>query len=291
MPKIHSCLCYANDAEEAVRFYTTVFQHYKTKRVAYYGPDTSERTGRISGSILSVEFELEDHNFIAINGPDYEFSSALSYLVNCESEEEVTKLWERLSEQGSVLMALDKYEWSEKYGWCTDRYGVSWQVMLAPVTQKITPSFLFVNELFGRGEEAMKFYTSIFPDSRIDNLYRDPKTNTVMWANFYLDSQQFVLMENVGDEHEQKMTPAISLVVNCKDQDEIDYYWAKLSDGGRTDRCGWLVDKFGVSWQVVPEFLGMMVTSHDQQQTDRVLGAVMGMTKLDIAGLNDACRC
>jgi len=152
--------------------------------------------------------------------------------------------------------------------------------------QKITP-FLWFD---GNAEEAVNFYTSIFPKSKIVSVSRHgdagpgPK-GTVMVMTFELEGQQFMAL-NGGPQF--KFTPAISLLVRCKTQAEVDRYWDQLSAGGQTIECGWLQDKFGVSWQIVPTVLFEMMTDKDPKKADRVMSAMMEMKKLDIAGLKRA---
>jgi len=152
--------------------------------------------------------------------------------------------------------------------------------------QKITP-FLWFD---GRAEEARDFYISIFKNSQVlktaryGDLGPGPK-GTVMTTSFVLNGQEFVAL-NGGPKFQ--FTPALSLVVNCDSQAEIDEYWAKLSAGGATSQCGWLTDKFGVSWQIVPRALGEMVSDKDERRANRVMRALMEMTKLDLAALKRA---
>jgi len=154
--------------------------------------------------------------------------------------------------------------------------------------QKITP-FLWFD---GKAEEAMNFYMSIFKNSKKSNISRYGDTGpgpkgSVMVAKFELEGQEFIAL-NGGPEF--KFTPAISFVVNCKTQDEIDEFWGKLSAGGATSQCGWLTDKYGVSWQVVPTILGELVQDKDPEKSNRVMKAMLQMTKLDIATLKRAAE-
>jgi predicted 3-demethylubiquinone-9 3-methyltransferase (glyoxalase superfamily) len=152
--------------------------------------------------------------------------------------------------------------------------------------QKITP-FLWFD---GKAEEAMTFYTSIFKRSKLVNIMRygeagpGPK-GSVMAATFELDGQQFMAL-NGGPQY--TFTPAISFFVSCETQDEIDAYWGKLVAGGKPVQCGWLTDKYGVSWQIVPRVLGEMLQDKDPERSNRVMKAMFGMVKLDIAGLERA---
>jgi predicted 3-demethylubiquinone-9 3-methyltransferase (glyoxalase superfamily) len=152
--------------------------------------------------------------------------------------------------------------------------------------QKITPFLWFDSQ----AEEAMNFYLSIFRNSKIltVNRYGDagpgPK-GTVMTASFLLDGQEFVAL-NGGPQY--KFTPAISFVVNCESQADVDDMWDKLSAGGREDQCAWLQDKFGVSWQIVPRVLIELLNDPDPAKAQRVMAAMMKMKKIDIAALKQA---
>ncbi len=139
---------------------------------------------------------------------------------------------------------------------------------------KITP-FLWFD---GQAEEAAKFYTSIFKNSRIESV-------SSMSATFHLDGQKFMAL-NGGPQF--KFTEAISFFVNCETQTEIDELWEKLSTGGTTQQCGWLKDKFGVSWQIIPSILGDLLQDEDEVKSGRVLQAMLKMEKLDIADLKRA---
>jgi predicted 3-demethylubiquinone-9 3-methyltransferase (glyoxalase superfamily) len=156
--------------------------------------------------------------------------------------------------------------------------------------QKITP-FLWFDD---KAEEAVSFYTSIFRNSKIGNIARygdagaqvsgRPK-GTVMTVAFQLEGQEFVAL-NGGPQF--KFTEAISFVVNCQTQEEVDEYWNKLSAGGQEVQCGWLKDKYGLSWQIVPTILGEMLSDPDAKKTERVMKAMLQMKKIDIKGLKQA---
>src|SRR6267154_5604791 len=152
--------------------------------------------------------------------------------------------------------------------------------------QKITP-FLWFD---GKAEEAMNFYTSIFKNSKVGKVSRygeagpGPK-GTVMVATFELDGQEFLAL-NGGPQF--TFSPAISFVVNCVTQEEVDQFWDKLAAGGSTQACGWLKDKFGVSWQIVPTALGQLLSDPDPVKSNRVMQAMLQMTKIDIEKLKRA---
>jgi predicted 3-demethylubiquinone-9 3-methyltransferase (glyoxalase superfamily) len=162
--------------------------------------------------------------------------------------------------------------------------------MPAKITQKITP-FLWFDD---KAEEAAKFYTSIFKNSKIGNITRYDEeaagptgrpAGSVMTVDFQLAGKEFVAL-NGGPMF--KFTEAISFVVNCENQEEVDYFWSKLSAGGEESRCGWLKDKFGLSWQVVPTVLIEMLTDKDTAKAKRVMHAMLQMDRIDIAVLKKA---
>jgi len=148
--------------------------------------------------------------------------------------------------------------------------------------QKITP-FLWFN---GKAEEAMKFYTSVFKKSKIVSISRDPKGN-VFSGVFQIEGQNFYVL-NGGPQF--KFTEAISLFVSCKTQKEVDYLWDNLSKGGEKGRCGWLKDKFGLSWQIIPDTLGELMGDKDPAKSQRVMMAMMKMDKIIIDDLKKAYR-
>ena len=152
--------------------------------------------------------------------------------------------------------------------------------------QKIV-TFLWFDD---KAEEAANFYVSLFKNSKITGVHRygdagpGPK-GSVMMVNFELESQQFMALN--GGPH-FKFTPAISLFVNCESQEEVDVLWGKLSQGGRTDRCGWLQDKYGLSWQIIPIALMKLMSDPDREKSARVMKAMLQMDKIDVNKLREA---
>lgn len=294
--KITPCLWFDDRAEEAANFYTSLFEGSAVNNTSYYGKAGYEAHHHEAGSILTVDFELCGQPFMILNGgPHFSFTPAISFFVNCQTAGEVDELWGQLSESGTPLMPLDSYPFSEKYGWIQDKYGLSWQLILREEEsdQKIVPSLMFVGEQAGRAEEAMNFYTEVFDNSKIGGIARyganqaPDKEGTVMYADFTLLNQRFAAMDSAQD-HAFTFNEAVSLVVNCKTQDEIDYYWRKLSAHPDAEQCGWLKDKFGVSWQIVPESVGRMFSDHHSDEYGRVMNAMLQMKKLDLKALEDA---
>jgi predicted 3-demethylubiquinone-9 3-methyltransferase (glyoxalase superfamily) len=294
MQRINPFLWFNDNAEEAVNFYTSFFSNSKIIKLVRYGEEGPEAAGRPKGSVMTVDFELEGQAFAAINGgPVFKITPAISFFVNCATSREIDLLWEKLSEGGTVLMALDTYPFSEKYGWIQDKFGVSWQLILPGRKQKITPCLMFAGEQHKQAEKAINFYISVFRNSGIIQLERytagvGPE-GAVVHSKFMLNGQEFIAM----DSH-MPMTidfnPAISLVVNCKTQEEVDYYWETLSEGGdkSAQQCGWLKDKFGLSWQIVPAALIELLHDPDPVKAHRVMEAMLRMKKIDIAALKNA---
>lgn len=280
-PSIHDikpCLWFDNQGKEAAEFYCSLF-------------DDSKVT---SNNALVTEFELAGQKFMNLNGgPMFQINPSISLFVVCEEVDEINSLWEKLLDGGSVMMPLDKYDWSERYGWLKDKFGMTWQIYkgkLSEVNSKITPSLLFTDTQFGNADSAVKFYTSVFPNSAVDGIMYygkgDPQTaGKVMHAQFVLDGKVFMAMDGPG-EHKFVFNEGVSFVVSCKDQEEIDYFWNKLTEGGEESQCGWLKDKFGVSWQIVPAVLGELMS--DPERSEKVVQAFMKMKKFDIEKLLNA---
>lgn len=274
--KLYPCLWFDGNAGEAARYYSSVFEH----------------SGILSENSLVVMFELDGVLFMGLNGgPTFKINPSISFFVFCDSEVEIKHKWERLSEDGGVLMALDTYPWNEKYGWCHDKYGVNWQLMLASdAPQKIVPSFMFTQEQSGRAEEAINFYTSLFKNSEIQMISRYGKgqgdvEGNINHARFTLNGQEFAAMESSGP-HQFTFNEGVSIVVPCDNQEEIDFYWNRLTEGGKESQCGWLKDKYGVSWQIVPAMLGRLMS--DPEKSKRVMDVVMRSVKFNISELENA---
>ena len=205
-------------------------------------------------------------------------------------------LWQSLSAGGTALMELGSYPFSEWYGWIQDKYGVSWQVMFMgerEIYQSIIPTLMFVGGNAGKAEEAINFYASVFRDAKVGGIMRyekgeEPDTEgTIKYSRLVLEGQEFAAMDSAY-KHDFAFNEAISLMVHCADQEEIDYYWDKLSAVPESEQCGWLKDKYGLSWQIVPDAMDEMMAEGTPEQIDRVTEAFLPMKKLDIAKLQAA---
>ena len=281
-------LWFDKEAVDAVNFYVSIFPDSKVT-------GKSTITGTPGGGVDILTFHLWGQGFMAINaGPMFKINPSISLYVYCGSVNEIERLYLELSNGGMVMMPLDKYPWSEKYAWVQDKFGITWQLDIDDIIghQKIVPSLLFANEKFDKVREAVGFYTSIFPDSNIileapyDKSANLPD-DTLLFAQFKLDNFLMNAMSSIL-KHDFDFNEAVSLMVYCETQEDIDYYWNKLSDEGEEQQCGWVKDKFGVSWQVVPIEMDKMMLTTNQEQLDRVTSAMLKMIKLDISLLRKA---
>ncbi|GAB4413368.1 MAG: VOC family protein [Bacteroidia bacterium] len=275
--RIYPCLWFAHEAEAAAAFYAATF----AEGVIF------------SSSPQTVSFSIGGTRFLALNGnPGTPISPAVSYFVYCGGEAEIDRLYAALSEGGKVLMPLQGYDWSARYAWVEDRFGVNWQLDIDPVrsTQTIVPCLLFANEKMHRAQAAVEAYTRIFPGSR--KLMETPfppesgvATGALMFAQVKLGDFLLNVMSST-QAHDFDFSPGNSIVVTCDTQAQIDYFWEQLGQGGSFDRCGWLKDAFGVSWQVVPSVLPQLMA--DPARAPQVVAAFLQMQKFDIAALLDA---
>lgn len=301
MQKIVPHLWFDKEAKEAAEFYVASFNAI--------GQDSKIVSASVihdtpSGDCDVLNFELGGHTFASISaGPYFKLNPAISFFVNFDPSRDdaakanLDKLWGILSEGGSALMPLDAYPFSEHYGWVKDKYGVTWQLMLTNPDGEprpfIIPSLMFANDVYGKAEEATDFYLSVFKDSKRGAIARYPadmpphKEGAVMFTDFMLEGQWLAATDAPGD-HDFKFNEAISLIVRCDSQEEIDYYWERLSADPESEQCGWLKDKFGVSWQVTPNEMDEMMEKGTDEQKARVTTAFLGMKKFDIAKLREA---
>lgn len=290
MQKITPFLWFNTEAAAAARLYTSLFKDSKITETTLLHNTPSGTT-----EIVSLELFGQQFTFMSA-GPLFTFNPSVSFLLACQTKEEVTAIWEVLSQDGKALMELGEYPFSAKYAWIQDRYGVSWQIMFMggrPITQRIIPTLMFVGNVCGRAEEAINSYRAIFPNSRVNDIMRygkdqaPDKEGSIVHASFTLAGQEFAAMDSAL-EHKFAFNEAISFVVNCATQDEIDHYWEQLSADPTAEQCGWLKDKFGLSWQIVPEILPEMLRDTDAQRVRRVTEAFLQMKKFDLATLKRA---
>ena len=297
--KIAPHLWFDKEAKEAAEFYCSLFPASKIKNST-----TIHNTP--SGDCDIVSFNLWGQPFMAISaGPFFRFNPSVSFMVNFDpskdgaAEQHLNSVWEKLSEGGSALMPLDEYPFSKRYGWVKDKYGLSWQLMLSnPDGEQrpfIVPSLLFTENVWGKAEEASEFYISVFKNAKRGGIHKYPagmepdKEGTVMFTDFMIENQWFAAMDSAR-EHGYAFNEAVSFMILCDTQDEIDYYWEKLSAFPESEQCGWCKDKYGLSWQVSPTVMNEMLTKGTREQVDRLTQAFLKMKKFNIEGLKRAYK-
>lgn len=291
--KIVPFLWFADNAEQAMNFYISCFKNSKAGSISRYDEASAKASGQAEGSVLTASFQLNGQEFIALNGgPVFKFTPCISFFVNCETEEEIDLLWKKLSADGMVLMEFNTYPFSKKFGWVQDKFGLSWQLNLTGDQQKILPALMFTGTQAGKAEEAINFYTSIFKKSEIINVVHYPEgqgepAGNVVHATFSLEGEEFMVMDS-SIKHNFNFTPAVSFTVYCETQEEVDYFWNELTAGGKEVECGWLEDKYGISWQIVPTIFVKLLHQPDKEKSKRVMQAMMKMKKFDIAALEEA---
>jgi predicted 3-demethylubiquinone-9 3-methyltransferase (glyoxalase superfamily) len=279
--QIYPCLWFNGQAKEAAELYCNAF---------------GGASAIVRDTPMVVTFEIEGKRIMGLNGgPQFTISPALSFFVTYYDRDRLERLWQQLAEGGSALMALGEYPWAPLYGWVKDRFGTTWQLMLGelpPHGQTVHLAFLFANTQLGRAREAIDFYTDIFPQSvqHHQELYRagEPvQEGFLKFGHFSLNGETLAAMDGPGD-HTFAFGEGFSLVVECDTQEQIDHYWKRLTEGGAESQCGWLKDRFGVSWQIVPSVLKELMGYPAKAPT--VMAAFLKMKKFDIATLLQAAE-
>jgi predicted 3-demethylubiquinone-9 3-methyltransferase (glyoxalase superfamily) len=295
--KIIPHLWFDTEAKEAAEFYVKAFG--KGSKVTH----SSVLHNTPSGDCDIVSFDLAGFSFMAISaGPYFKFNPSISFMLNFDpskdpkAKEHLDALWEKLVDGGEVMMELQEYPFSKRYGWLKDKYGVTWQLILTnPEGEErpfIIPSLMFTGDKTGKAEEAIDYYVSVFKNAKRGMTSPYPpgtspeKDAKIAFADFMIEGLWFAAMD-AGHMHKFDFNEAISLLVSCKNQEDIDYYW-QLSAVPEAEQCGWLKDKYGVSWQVSPSDLNAMLTKGSQEQIDRVTQTFMKMKKFDLAKLKKA---
>ncbi len=269
--KIYPCIWFDNQAKEAATFYCSIFKNSKI----------------INENSFVSSFELNGKQFMGLNGgPMFKITPSISLSVNCDSADEADRIWNILIDGGHAMMEIDKYPWSERYGWLTDKFNMTWQISSTGSNNgelRILPSFLFTDKLFGQAGEAVKFYSSVFEKSATNMLVlypeNDPHEGKVMYSEFSLNGADMIAMDGPGN-HNFSFNEGVSLVVECENQGKIDYFWEKLTAGGEESMCGWLKDKFGVSWQIIPAILPKLMA--DPEKAPHVFESFKNMRKFEI---------
>ncbi|MCH1641011.1 VOC family protein [Paenibacillus timonensis] len=290
-------LWFDKEAKEAAEFYCSVFPDSRITGVTTIN-DTP------SGDSEMISFTVWGFPFMAISaGPHFKMNPSVSCIVNFDpsrdpnAREMLDEAWDKLSDGGIALMPLDRYPFSERYGWIQDKYGFTWQLMLTNPDGEprpaIVPSMMFIGENCGKAEEARELYLSVFRNAKPGALVKygpgqEPdREGTVMFTDFMLENTWLAAMDS-SHAHRFSFNEAISLLVNCETQEEIDYYWEHLSAVPEAEQCGWLKDRYGVSWQISASSLDEMMTRGTPEQRNRVTKAFLKMKKFNLAELQQA---
>ena len=273
---IGTCLWFDGKAKEAAHFYKEVFGEVVI----------------LSENPMAVVYNIFGRRFMNLNGgPGYPINPSISFFISVDTEAEMDAMWEKLIVDGKILMPLNKYPWSEKYGWCADRYGVNWQLMLGHKSRsRIMPNLMFTGNQNGNAKQAIEYYSSLFTNSntvQIDTYQKgEPDTEgNIKYAQFELDNLSFGAMDSSAP-HQFSFNEGVSFIITVDTQEEIDNYWNYLVKEGAPGRCGWLKDKFGVSWQIVPSILGKLMTN--PVTAPKATYAFLQMSKFIIADLEKA---
>lgn len=290
--KIIPSLWFDHTAREAVDFYVRVFPDAQVTSVARY-PDEglADLQKEFAGEELEIQFRLGNQAFSAINaGPEFAINPSISMMLNFDPDaddharEHLDELWDALGEGGAVLMELRDYDFSPRYGWLKDRYGMTWQLILGHAAGQsrpfIVPSLMFPHNA-AQAHQAIELYTSLFEDSGVGMAAPYPadsgaQPGSLMYADFRLSGQWFAAMD-AGGPQDFTFNEAVSLIARCSDQAEIDRLWAVLSTVREAEQCGWCKDQFGVSWQIVPQNMDELMSHPGAYE------AMMSMHKLVIA--------
>ena len=273
---IQTCLWFNQTAKEAREFYQSIFEDFEVK----------------SENPMVSSVRLNGRDFIFLGGANHvTFNPSISFFLIFQSNEALEKKWADLSKDGKVLMELNTYPWSSLYGWCEDKNGISWQLMIHhTLPEKIIPALLFTQQNNGKAEQAIQYYTRLIPHSQINLLDRyvegsGDKEGNIQHAQFLLNDQHFIAFES-SYMHQFIFNDAISFVITCQNQDEIDFYWDSfIRDGGSPSKCGWIKDPFGVSWQIIPENMGQLMRNFNNPT---FMNVFMSMGKIDINTLENA---
>ena len=276
LQSIGTCLWFDGKAKEAALYYKEVFGDVEI----------------ISENPMAVVYQIFGRRFMNLNGgPGFNINPSISFFLSMENEAKTQSLWEKLTVDGKILMPLNKYPWSDKYGWCADKYGVNWQLMLGHKSKsKLMPNMLFTGQQNGKANEAIHFYTNLFKGATVINIdtYKKGEPDTegnIKYAQFELNELSFGAMDSSAP-HQFSFNEAVSFIITVDTQEEIDYYWNYLIQNGAPGKCGWLKDKFGISWQVVPTCLGKFMTN--PATAPKAAYAFLQMSKFIIADLEKA---
>lgn len=292
--RIISNLLFDHQALEAASYYAKLFPAGRISNIIYYPEDGLPEFQRdLAGRPQAVEFEIGGVYMRAVNaGQECAANASMSFLVNFDpsrdplAEENLESIWFALAFEGEVLVDLCSTFFSPRYGWVKDRYGHSWQLILTnpegEPRPNVIPSLSFGGPQQNLAREALEHYASVFAGARLGTTIpygqqRGPATaEALQFGEIEVYSQWFAMMDSAAPR-DFSFTEAVSFQINCADQQEIDRLWAALSAFPEAESCGWCKDRFGVSWQIVPEEMEQLMALPGAYQK------MLGMKKLVIA--------
>lgn len=286
MQKIIPHLWFDTQAQEATNWYISLFENSGIDRITQLY-DTP------SGDAQIIDFHLAGFMFSSMSaGPYFKINGSISFMVACENAFEVDRLYDAFSESGKVIIPLESYPFSPRYAYVQDRFGVSWQLIQVENMlehPRIRPVLLFSGSVCGKADEAMAYYMKVFSDSKMGYVqhYEDGETTDprgkISYGELTLLGTPLIFMDNdvVSDESDT-FNEAISLIINCKHQGEMDDYWEQLSHDLDAEQCGWLKDQFGLSWQITTEELSIDMANASEEEMRRMTDALLPMKKLDM---------
>lgn len=270
MNTIIPSLWFDGNAYEAMLFYCDIFPNSEITRQ----------------DPVVVRANLNGVSFIGINGgPYFKPNASISFMVICETKEEIETIWHKLNTEDKIFMPLSSYPWSPYYGWLGDKYGFTWQLYLGKPEdvnqQLIVPTLLFSQKQQGKCQAALDFYSTLFKDYNAQGVLKyneGEMEGQIQHTQFTANGFTLMAMDS-GVEQDYTFNEAISLTITCKNQEEIDYYWDTITKNGLESRCGWCKDEFGISWQIVPHNIDRLLARSNANQQ------LLSMKKIEIAKL------
>jgi len=292
--KIIPNIWFDQNADEAGDLYADVLPGTTARVGATYPEDVADWQADFAGKTLTVD--VDGYQLTLINaGPEFRPNPSVSFMLNFDpllfdddqdaARAALDRAWTGLSDGGVVRMELGEYPFSPRYGWVEDRYGVNWQLILTNPEGDprpfVIPQLMFTESVDGRAREAAQYYSSLFPDSGLGHVAEHPPQSvqatpgTIMFGEFRLAGQWFSMMDG-GPDHDFAFSCGVSFEVRVADQAELDRYWDALTAVPEAEVCGWLADRYGLSWQIVPENMGALM------ERPGAYAKMMGMSRLII---------
>ena len=258
-------------ADDATEFYLSALPDTRVvERWTYPEEGLLDFQEEFAGEPLTVEFDIGGYRLAMINaGDEFTPTPAISFFLNFDPSQrddargDLDRTWARLTDGGQVLLELGEYPFSPHYGWVADRYGVNWQLMLTDPEGEprpfVIPNLMFCGPAQNKAQEAVDFYASVFPEAQVGNrVHYEGSTDSVIFSEFQIRGEWLTAMDSAV-EQPFTFTPGISLLFNARGQEEIDHLWNALSAVPEAEQCGWLQDRYGVSWQIAPDNLNELL--------------------------------